>query len=188
LQTQAGHKIKTHILCSIIFSQNLYPLRDNVAKCDTARETTDANIIRRTRNACWIPKATNTRSQYVIPFSTVTLVPRTRLTLRCTYSTLPVLLFFLSLTYPRLSLLSEVSTLLVALFLSVCWYHCYHGGVRYTAHRSVTRMHVGRSGVPTWIGRAILLYSKSLRQALWPISSSVQSVPLFLPGGKAAGT
>jgi hypothetical protein len=37
-----------------------------VEKYDTARETTDDNIIRRMRLACWITKATDTRSEYVI--------------------------------------------------------------------------------------------------------------------------
>ena len=31
-----------------------------------ARQATDANIMRRMRFACWIPKATNTLSEYVI--------------------------------------------------------------------------------------------------------------------------
>jgi len=31
-----------------------------------ARQATDANIIRRMRFVCWIPKATNTPSEYVI--------------------------------------------------------------------------------------------------------------------------
>ena len=32
----------------------------------SARQVTDGNIIRRMRIACWIPKATNTHSVYVI--------------------------------------------------------------------------------------------------------------------------
>jgi hypothetical protein len=32
----------------------------------TARQTTDDNIIRRMRFACWITKATHTHSEYVI--------------------------------------------------------------------------------------------------------------------------
>ena len=39
---------------------------DNVGKCYRAGEATDDNIIRRMRIAYWIPKATNTHSQYVI--------------------------------------------------------------------------------------------------------------------------
>ena len=35
-------------------------------KYDIARETTDDNIIQRMRLACWIPKATDTHSEYVI--------------------------------------------------------------------------------------------------------------------------
>jgi hypothetical protein len=41
-------------------------LRDNVAKYCTARQATDDNIIRRMRFACWITKATDTHSEYVI--------------------------------------------------------------------------------------------------------------------------
>jgi hypothetical protein len=37
-----------------------------VEKYGTARQATDANILRRMRTACWIPKATDTRSEYVI--------------------------------------------------------------------------------------------------------------------------
>ena len=39
---------------------------DNVEKCYTARETTDGNIKQRMRFPCWIIKATNTHSEYVI--------------------------------------------------------------------------------------------------------------------------
>jgi hypothetical protein len=35
-------------------------------KYGTARQTTDDNIIRRMRFACWITKATDTHSEYVI--------------------------------------------------------------------------------------------------------------------------
>jgi hypothetical protein len=35
-------------------------------KYGTARQATDDNIIRRMRFACWIAKATDTHSQYVI--------------------------------------------------------------------------------------------------------------------------
>ena len=41
-------------------------LRDNVEKCSTAGQTTDGNIIRRTRCSCWITKATDTHSEYLI--------------------------------------------------------------------------------------------------------------------------
>jgi hypothetical protein len=35
-------------------------------KYGTARQATDDNIIRRMRFACWITKATDTRSEYII--------------------------------------------------------------------------------------------------------------------------
>jgi len=35
-------------------------------KYDNASQATNSNIVRRIRIACWIPKATNTHSQYVI--------------------------------------------------------------------------------------------------------------------------
>jgi hypothetical protein len=37
-----------------------------VEKYGTARQATDDNIIRRMRFACWVTKATDTHSQYVI--------------------------------------------------------------------------------------------------------------------------
>jgi hypothetical protein len=37
-----------------------------VEKYGTARQATDDNIIRRMRFACWVTKATNTHSEYVI--------------------------------------------------------------------------------------------------------------------------
>jgi hypothetical protein len=37
-----------------------------VEKYGIARQTTDHNVIRRMRIACWIPKATDTHSEYVL--------------------------------------------------------------------------------------------------------------------------
>jgi len=37
-----------------------------VRKCDTERQATDDNTIWRMRFACWITKATDTQSEYVI--------------------------------------------------------------------------------------------------------------------------
>jgi len=42
------------------------PFRDNVKKQGRGRQATDDNIIRLTRNACWIIKATITPSEYVV--------------------------------------------------------------------------------------------------------------------------
>ena len=41
-------------------------LRDNVEKYGRARQATDDDMIRRMRFACWITKATDTHSEYVI--------------------------------------------------------------------------------------------------------------------------
>ena len=65
LQTNVVEKIKTHILCSITFFQKSCRLCDNVEKYCRAGQATDDNI-RRMRIACWLPKATNTHSEYVI--------------------------------------------------------------------------------------------------------------------------
>jgi hypothetical protein len=48
------------------FFRKSYRLWDNVEKYGTARHATDDNIIRRMRFACWITKATDTHSDYVI--------------------------------------------------------------------------------------------------------------------------
>jgi hypothetical protein len=65
-QTKVVEKIKTHILYSINVPRKSCRLWDNVGKYGTAGQATDGNIIRRMGIACWIPKATDTHSQYVI--------------------------------------------------------------------------------------------------------------------------
>jgi hypothetical protein len=55
----------THFVIKNFFRKSC-PLGDNVEKYDTARQATDDNILRRMRTACWITKATNTHSEYVI--------------------------------------------------------------------------------------------------------------------------
>jgi hypothetical protein len=74
-------KIKTHILCSVSFSRKWCLLCDNVENYSTARQVTDDNIILFMRFACWITKATDTHSEYVIliAFHTATMVTWTRL-------------------------------------------------------------------------------------------------------------
>jgi hypothetical protein len=56
-------KIKTRILCPILFSQKLCR---NVEKYGRARQTTDENMIWRMCFACRITKVTNSHSEYVI--------------------------------------------------------------------------------------------------------------------------
>jgi hypothetical protein len=64
-QTNFCKKSK-HILCSVIFSSKIVPFFDNVEKYGIARQGRDDNIIWRMRFACWITKATDTHSKYVI--------------------------------------------------------------------------------------------------------------------------
>ena len=55
-----------HFMFNSNFSSKSCNFGGNVEKYDTARETTDDNIIWRMRFASWITKATNTHSEYVI--------------------------------------------------------------------------------------------------------------------------
>jgi hypothetical protein len=48
------------------FSRKSCPLQDNVEKYGTARQATDDNIIGRMPFACWVTKATDTHSEYVM--------------------------------------------------------------------------------------------------------------------------
>jgi len=63
-QTKAVEKIKTHILCSILFSPENHAV--DVEKCCRAGQATDDNTVRRMRIACLITTATDTHSEYVI--------------------------------------------------------------------------------------------------------------------------
>jgi hypothetical protein len=53
-QTHVVEKIKTHILCWIIFSRKSCRFWDNVAKYGRGRRATDDNIIQRMPFACRI--------------------------------------------------------------------------------------------------------------------------------------
>jgi len=68
-QTKVVQKIKTHILSSFFLSlspRKSCSLWDNLEKYGRAGQATDDNLIQSMRIACWITKATNTRSDYVI--------------------------------------------------------------------------------------------------------------------------
>jgi hypothetical protein len=65
-QTKVVEKIKTYFVFNRFFFLLFFLLWDNVGKFCTARQPTDDNRIRRMRFACWIIKATNTHSEYVI--------------------------------------------------------------------------------------------------------------------------
>ena len=59
----------THFMFSNFFSLKSCRLWDNVEKYGRARQATDDNIIRRMWFACWITKAIDTHSEYVIVIS-----------------------------------------------------------------------------------------------------------------------
>ena len=65
LQTKVVEKIKTHILCSITFIRKSYRLGDNVEKIMVERGRPQVTIWRM-RIACYVSRATNTRSGCVI--------------------------------------------------------------------------------------------------------------------------
>jgi hypothetical protein len=55
-QTKVAEKVKTHMLCSIIFFLEKSCLsRDNVEKCVRARQATDGDIMRRAKEANCMP-------------------------------------------------------------------------------------------------------------------------------------
>jgi hypothetical protein len=65
-RTKVVDKIKSDVLCSVTFFRKSYRLRGNVEKYGTAKQATEENKIRRMRFACWMTKATDTHSDYVI--------------------------------------------------------------------------------------------------------------------------
>ena len=93
-ETNFVEKIKTHILCSVIFFRKLYRLWDNVEKYLESGKS-QLTIWRR-RISCCIPKATNTFSEYVIviAFSLQQMLYERFSLLRYTYSILLVLFCF----------------------------------------------------------------------------------------------
>ena len=63
-QTKVVEEIKKHILFSVTLKKKSYPLWDKVEEfCRAGRPQM---TIWRMRIACWIPKATNTHSEYVM--------------------------------------------------------------------------------------------------------------------------
>jgi len=58
--------IKTHILCSVTCISENRAVYEIMCKNMEQPDVTDVNIIRRMRIACWIPKTTDTHSEYVV--------------------------------------------------------------------------------------------------------------------------
>jgi hypothetical protein len=69
LQADVVEEIRTHIIYYIIFFRRSCPFSDNLAKCGRVRQNIDDDIIRRRRFACWITKAADAYSEYVILFA-----------------------------------------------------------------------------------------------------------------------
>jgi len=66
-QTKLVARMKKHILCSVnFFPSKLCCLWDNVKEYCWAGQATDDNIIWSMRILCWVPKATDKSSEYVI--------------------------------------------------------------------------------------------------------------------------
>ena len=63
-RTKGVDKIKTHILCSVTFSENR-SVRETMWK-NTVEPDRPQMTIWHMRSACWIPKTTNTHSECVI--------------------------------------------------------------------------------------------------------------------------
>jgi len=63
--TKAVETIEAHSLSSITFFRKSIVYEIICNYCRT-RRATDDNIIRRKRFACWVPKATDTLSEYVM--------------------------------------------------------------------------------------------------------------------------
>jgi hypothetical protein len=101
-QTKVGEKVKTHILCSITF------FSESRAVCEIMWK----NMVQPDRPqmtiwycACWVTRATDTRTDFVVLlcFSTATVVARTRLCVTC-ICTLPVLFLWTCIIYISLRL------------------------------------------------------------------------------------
>jgi len=91
-KTNVVDKIKTYSIFNNLF-KNIVNFLDNVEKYGTARQATDANLIRRMRFACLINTARHTlRVCNTYCFSTAIMVSRTRLNVTFTRTFSP--LFF----------------------------------------------------------------------------------------------
>ena len=65
-QTKVVEEIKAHILCSVLFFQKSCHSENNLEKYGRARQSMDDDVIQHRHSACWLTKATDTHSYYVI--------------------------------------------------------------------------------------------------------------------------
>ena len=91
-QSKVVEKIKTHSSSSVFYFENRAFCEIMWEKHRTAGHATEENTTQRMRIACWIPKATNTHSEYVIFvfFSTAAKVARRRHHITITPNACPV--------------------------------------------------------------------------------------------------
>ena len=68
-QTKVVEKSRIYIVCTITCFWKSCRLWDNVEKYGRTGQATDDNIILRMCFVCWITKATNTHSEYVVPIA-----------------------------------------------------------------------------------------------------------------------
>jgi hypothetical protein len=85
-RTEVVQKVKTHFMFNNIFPK-IVSFMSNVKKYATAGKSTDYNIMQRIRIVCWLNKATNIHSEYVIliTFSLHQCLYERTSVLRCTY-------------------------------------------------------------------------------------------------------
>jgi hypothetical protein len=120
-QTKVVDKIKTHILCSIFFSENRAVYEIMWKQDGTARQAIDTTyVIWRMRSACWITNATNMHSEYVIftAFSRQRWL-RERASILC-YTHIACLLEFIQI---RFRALKEESLLLLQGYFEAHYLH-----------------------------------------------------------------
>jgi hypothetical protein len=65
-QTKVVEKMKKHFMFNNFFFWKLCLVWYNVEKYDIVRQATDDNIIQRMLFECWITKATDTHSEFII--------------------------------------------------------------------------------------------------------------------------
>jgi hypothetical protein len=71
--------MKTHFIWRLFSPEDLAVYYITLVKYCAAGQPIDDNLIRSMRFACWMTKAANTHSEYVILFPSATVVTRTRL-------------------------------------------------------------------------------------------------------------
>jgi hypothetical protein len=122
-QTKFVEEIKTH-LCSTNFcpeNRVIYEIMwKNMAESDKPQMT-----VQRMRFACWISKATNTHSEYVIKYLLLSSATRvTRMRLNITLRILPLLFHILLLSPPTSSKYSLALSFSVTLSVHFSYLSC----------------------------------------------------------------